>query len=142
MVAPVITFWDSGDSAEYTSLDYGSIDAGQTTSVTTINVWNDKGGGAGSATASNVVMKTVTSGGAYSGIALVDDKWYNVECTSYGDVVYTAIGGATSKAIGYASADQTIPTNQKAVVLTKIIVPVGATSGSISFKIRASYTYT
>lgn len=142
MVAPVITFWNSGDTSEYTSLDYGSIDSGQTTAVTTINIWNDKGGTASSSTATSTIISVLTSTGGSTGNDLVEDKWYNVECTSYGDVAYTAIGGATTKAIGYASADQTIPSNQKAVILTKLIVPSGTISGTTTFKVRVSYTYT
>ena len=142
MVAPNIEFWNSTSTVKYTTLDYGSLDAGQTTAVTTINIWNDKGTVLNSSTANGVTITTMTSGLLNTGSTLVDSKWYNVECTSYGDAVYTAVGGLTTKAIGYASANQTIPKNQKAVVLTKLIVPSGASTGIQNFYIRVTYTYT
>lgn len=142
MVDPVITIWNSGDTAQYTEIDYGAIDAEQSTAETTINVWNDKGGGANSVTATAVTITTITTAGLLTGLDLVNDKWYNVKCTSFGDAVFTAVGGATTKAIGSAAGVQTIPKNAKAIVVTKNIVPSTATSGLRQYKVRVAYTFT
>lgn len=142
MADPVITIYDDADSAEYTTIDYGSIDAGNESPVTTLHIWNDKGGSNSSDTAENCVIRTVTSTGAYTGLDLVEDKWYNSKCTSYGASDFTAIGGATTETIGSTSGNDTIPSDDKAVCDTKIVVPGTASSGSRSFKVRVSYTFT
>lgn len=141
MVAPVITFYDSTDATNYLAYSYGSWERGQTSTAVVIDVWNDKGGGAGSDTAQNVTITTTTEAGALSGTDIIDDTWYEVECTSFGDVAYTPVGGATTKAIGYAAADDTIPTNQKAIVSTQINIPAAATGGLRSFRMRVAYDY-
>jgi len=142
MADPDIKFYDSTDTTEYTSLDYGSIDAGNESSVITLHIWNDKGGSLGSSTAENCVIRTVTSTGAYTGLDLVEEKWFNSKCTSYGATTYTAIGGSTTETIGSTSGTDTIPSNAYASVDTKIVVPGTASSGSRSFKTRVSYTFT
>ena len=142
MADPVITIYDSTDTTEYTTIDYGNIDAGAESSVITLHVWNDKGGSAGSSTAENTVIRTVTSTGAYTGLDLVEDKWVESKCTTYGASSYTAIGGATSEVIGSAASTQTIPSNAYASCDTKVVVPGTASSGTRSYKTRISYTFT
>lgn len=141
MVAPLIEFWNSTDTAKYASLPYGNADTGADSSVITLDIWNDKGDVLHSADATTCTITTVTTSGALTGLDVVTGKWYNVECTSYGDAVYTAVGGATTKAIGPSAALETLAKNTKAVCLTKYTVPVGATTGLRTLKIRVAYSY-
>ena len=140
MVAPVIAWWNSTDSSQYSSYSWGTVDAGSVSADNTFNIWNDKGGGAGSSTATSVTFTAKDSSGGDTG-ELVTGKWTEVKCTSYGDSTFTTVGGTTTKAIGYASANQTVPSNQKAICVVHENIPGGATAGTVNFKLRCSYQY-
>jgi hypothetical protein len=140
MVAPVITWWNATDTSQYSSYSWGTVDAGSISSDNTFNIWNDKGGSAGSSTATSVTFTAKDSAGGDTG-ELVTGKWTEVKCTSYGDTTFTAVGGTTVKEIGYSTGVQTIPSNQKAVCVVHINVPSNATAGTVNFKLRVSYTY-
>lgn len=140
MVAPVITWYNSTDTVQYSSYSWGTVDAGTISSSNTFDIWNDKGGGAGSSTATSCTFTAKDSSGRDTG-ELVTGTWTEVKSTSYGDVTFTPVGGTTTKAIGYASADQTLPSDEKAVCVVQINVPGSATAGTVNFKLRASYQY-
>ena len=152
MADPIITFWDSTDSTQLSSIPWGSCGKGVETSEYTMNVWNNKGGSSPVDDAINCSITTMTYTGLESGDTVangqevVSDTMLNAKCTSYGDTSFTAVGGSTTTPIGYTTSTATLkgstatPSEQKATVVLKMSVPSDATGASINFKIRLNYS--
>lgn len=139
---PQIQIYDSGDITEgfYPSFGMGYKE-GYSKSIT-LHIWNNKDGTEGT-TASNVTITTSTPTAITDATVaeVVSGKWLNVKCTSFGDESWTAVGGVTTKAIGYDEAMQTIPYDEKAIVETKLSIPATATAGWYTFSIVIAFDY-
>ena len=141
MVAPDFSIWSSDGVTEYSAYSWGVGAKNTTTAEVTLYIWNDKGAVSGSDTADNVTITTKTTSNEDTGSTLVEDDWYEVKCTSFGDVAFSAVGGATTKAIGYAAADQTVPSDEKAIVVNQINVPLDVVGGVYEFLLRLDFDY-
>ena len=147
-----ITIRNSDDSAELSSISWGSINKGSASAELTIRIWNNYGGASAvdDATDCALVVKTYTlldTGDTNAnGQELVTEQFVSAKCTTRGDTSFTDIGGATTLPIGNAAASTTLsgeitdPTAQASTVVLKITVPSDANAASINFKLGLAYT--
>lgn len=154
MPQPIVSFWNAGNTAQITSYDVGVIDAGSVSTDTTILIWNNKAGGTAVSDMTNVTVTTKDAAGGNTGEFVVN-KWVEVKCPALGDVAFTPVGGATTKAIkakgasvasgiikgavndgGYATAQ-----DNYAEIIVHVNVPSMAVSGVANGLLRCSYQY-
>lgn len=151
MSAPVITFTDSS-SATLSSLSFGNVNAGTTSSPVSILIWNNKAGGSVVSNTTSTTITTVTFNGLNTGDTVQNGQEvvsYLVlaeQCTSQGDSGYTQVGGTTTAPIGSAAGgtgviDGTVG-GDAAYLNLESIVPNNITPGAVQFLIRTSYLYT
>jgi len=148
MPSPLFTVTDAS-SATITSVSYNNVNAGSTGGIVPLLFWNNKGGTSIISDAVQVSVTTKTFNGldtgdtVANGQEIVTNLIFNIECTSQGDTVYTAVGGPTTAPIGNA-APGTISGavgGTYAFVNTKIVAPNTVTAGPAQFLIRLNYLY-
>lgn len=150
MPAPVITFTDSS-SATLSSLSFGNVNAGTTSSVVPILIWNNKAGGSVISDTSSTTLTTVTFNGLNTGDTVQNGQevvTYLVldeQCTSIGGS-YTQVGGTTTAPIGSAAGGsgtiKGVVGGDATYINLKLVVPSNITPGAVQFLIRTSYLYT
>lgn len=143
-VAPAISFYKADDTTVLNDSNpnaHGAVTAGAVSADNEIHIWNDKGGGAGSATATNVQITTLTATGLSSGDTIANGNevvtglWVEIESITNGDSVFTSVGGSTTKTL----AD--IASNADHVIKEHVTVPTNATAGAITYLLRLLYNY-
>lgn len=147
MASKIISIRDSDDSEEITSINWGIIDKGSSSSELTIRIWNNYGGASNTDDATSCVLavKTYlnlnTGDTVANGQEVVTEKFVSAKCTSRGDTTFTPIGGTTTLPIGYTSGSQVLsgnistPANQAATVILKFTIPSDAEASSITCKL-------
>jgi len=141
MVAPNIECFDELDVASLDSISFDSTDKDTVTAEKTFNIYNDKTGAAGSATATSCRLSIKTLWDAAIGATIVDEGWVKAKCTSYGDAVFTDMIGNINKEIGSTNSVDTIPSTECAIVVLKIAIPADAIGRIHGFKIFIDYQY-
>lgn len=161
---PIITIMDESSSNQVTSWHMGVIKSLETTGTKVINVWNNRGGKTSVSDLINTTITTLNVNGGTTNEQVVVDKWVKAcvdsvaETNTSGQKIFSAIGGTTSCPVAYQNAkgddlDNGIikgtsndgtkgnsSTNYSKISL-KMTVPLNATDGSHSFKIRVQGYY-
>lgn len=132
-------------------MNYGNCNAGSTTSVIPILVWNNQNGGQTVPDAVSCNITTVTFNGLISGDTipngqeLVTNQYFQVQCLSQGDTGYTPVGGNTTHTISTSAGNLgDIPGTIGggfAYVNTQIAAISTVTAGPVAFLIRCNYLY-
>jgi hypothetical protein len=165
MSAPYITFTAAQNSSSLlTTLSFGNVDAGTTTSPLSVWVWNNRvdGLGNGVSTVSDTNSTTFTTrtytgqdstsnGGsdtAANGQQVVDTTIVQVRCVTLGESGSTwySVGGSTNAhTIGSASGGSGIIKGSiggdYAVIAVRLNVPSNVTAGPTQWLGRVSYLY-
>ena len=151
MPAPVITFTDAS-SATLSSLSFGNVNAGATSSTTPILIWNNNGGGSVVSDTASTTITTVTFNGLISGDTVQNGQevvTYLVlgeQCTSLSAPSFTQVGGATTGAIGSTVGGSGVIKGtvggDAAAVNLRLVVPNNITAGPVQFLTRVAYLYT
>lgn len=162
---PVVSFWSGDNTTEVSSWAIGVINAGSSSPVLNMLIWNNRAGIADVSDMQDCKL-TVLDSTLGETIPLVTEKWVGVRVDSAGetgetDESFTRIGGNDPvggtprntkdiKALG--QTDFTIKGTANTGVLTdtanfaevtaKVFVPLNAPAGAQSFKVRVSYFYT
>lgn len=138
MVDPKIELYDSSGANKLIDYSFGSNAKGD--SITgSFRIYNDKGGTLSSDTATNCKVLIKTLWKTFTGLAPIDDDWISVKSTSYGDTSYTTLSSGDRKSIGYASANDTIPSNEYATLDIKIDIPSDAIGKLYSIGLHIDY---
>lgn len=159
---PVITLLGSDQTTAVSAWHVGTVKSQQDSDILEVNIWNNKGEATNAV--SNIQDATITtlaSDGTSTG-ELVTNTWVQVRVNNAVDTssnaVYTKIGGDTTAALAYMGATGDDLTNgiikgttndgtaaNSAVnycnVKLKVNVPMNATAGSQSFKVRVQGYY-
>lgn len=153
MAAPIISWYKADNVTQVTTWDLGVVDAGTVSTDSTFLIWNNRGGSGAVSDMTNCTITTKDSGGGNTGELLLN-KW--IEAKLLGDSTYTAVGGATTKAIkggnsaptgtisGAANDANTATTATQSCYATVILhanVPPTATAGNVDFLTRIAYQY-
>lgn len=152
MAAPVISWYNAGNTAQITSWDIGTVDAGSVSNDTTFLIWNNRGGSEAVSDMLNCAITTKDNAGGNNG-EIITNKWIEVKVDSMKEASYTPIGGTTTKAVqadGAAAGVISGAVNDGNVAnailnFTKVTlhanVPATATAGNVSFLTRIAYQY-
>jgi hypothetical protein len=151
--APVLTLTDPNNTVLPT-LNFGVVDAGNTTGGIRIRIFNNLANAAGIADAINPTITTKTYNGEDSGDSVANgnevviNQMIQVQCTSAGETSYYTIGGANIHSIsdsppqsGNVPPPPTIHSNNYAECLVRAQVPPAATAANVSFLIRCAFQY-
>jgi hypothetical protein len=157
MAAPVITLYDSANTAVVSSWPVGTVKAGNPSSVLELLVWNNKGGASAVSDLKEATVACKDGNGENTGEVPVG-LWMNtlVNSTAALDTdgttkIYSAIGGdttrplrgegvsaATGDVISGAVNDGTTAnsTTNYCNCKFKVVIPINATAGTFAFKLR------
>lgn len=157
MAGPSIALYNSADSAIVSTWSVGTVQAQVASTVLTVNIWNNKGGSTAVSDLKDCSVTVLDSNGSTSDEDVAKNKWVQINVPSIdgNSTTYTAIGGATTKAIRANSgvSDNTIKgdtnngvsANSGANVATvnfRIMAPINSDPGNKTFKIRLTGYYT
>lgn len=152
-MAVAISWWKPDNMSQWTKWEIGTVDAGNTSKNDTFLIWNNRGGSSAMSNAEECTLTTKDIAGGDTG-ELVTEKWIWAKVDTMGETGYSAIGGATTKAIkagGTAPAgtisgaanDGTVAAsaNNFAQVTLQARPSVTATAGNVDFLLRLTYLY-
>lgn len=144
MPAPVLTWYDSGDVAQATSLTFAP-ENGVATAAQTVHLWNDKGGTAGSDDATELHLTCYTRDQG-------DTTWSQThDAAAYGWVRVQAVGsggtgapaahltGLTSIGLSRQLNLLDLPSNGYRSIEVSVLVPAGVGTQAIEVKLVARY---
>ncbi len=152
MAAPIIAWYDSTNTTQQTSMDFGTVDAGSVSDVIELLIWNNRGGGSAVSDATSCVVTTKDTQGGNTG-DVVQDRWEEAQDEKEATPSFVAIGGDTTRPVGNGVTPQVIsgaandgttvnsPANF-ADVSFRWRVPAAATAGLRNWLTRLSYLYT
>jgi len=151
MPAPVVSWWNSANSAQVTQWNAGTVDAGSTSADTSLLVWNNRGGATAVSDMTNTTITTKDTSGGDTG-SVVTEKWVEVRVDELGESVFTPIGGITTHPIGNGITaqqidgsvnDGTLANSDANYCLLTVhwAVPVTATAGTYNWLLRVAYQY-
>lgn len=154
MPAPTVSWYNVDNTAQETSWQIGTVDAGSPSQYKTFLIWNNRGGSSALSDMTGCTITTKDISGGDTG-ELVTGKWVRVRVDSMSETSFTEIGGTTTKAIkagGSAPAGTIKGTNNdgtkanSAANFAQVTVyaqpSVTATAGNVDFLLRISYTFT
>lgn len=153
MPAPIISWYDSTNTTQLTSLDFGVVDAGAVSADIRVLIWNNRGGGTAVSDATSCVVTTKDTQGGNTGDVVVE-KWVEAQDNKEATPTFVAIGGTTTRpvagapgtnpqVISGAANDGTTANspNNFADVSFHWRVPATATAGQRQWLTRLSYQY-
>lgn len=153
MPAPVISWYDSGNTTQQTSVDFGVVDAGSVSAIIRLLIWNNRGGASAVSDATGCVVTTKDTSGGNTGDVVVE-RWEEAQDNKEATPAFVAIGGTTSRPVAAnpAAAPQVIKgtandgttansPNNFADVSFQWRVPSTATAGQRNWLTRLFYNY-
>ncbi len=139
MASPLLSLRNV-DGSEITSIDFGTVNAGEVSGTVEIRVWNDYGGANGSDEAQNVGIKVLDANGQEQG-DLVEEAWLEYRVGKNDDTAYPALVENDWKPLGkgfYAELGS-IQSNTYRTLFLRLRVPPGEASGTIDFMLSPFY---
>lgn len=152
MAAPVISWYKADNTAQVTSWDIGTVDAGSVSNDSIFLIWNNRGGASLVSDMTNCAITTKDNAGGNNG-EIITNKWIEVKVDSMGESSFSPIGGTTTKTVQAAGAAAGVISGaindgsvaNAALNFAKVTlhanVPSIATAGNVSFLTRIAYQY-
>lgn len=92
MALPIVSWYNESNTAQLTSWNIGTVDAGSSSSPFTVLIWNNRGGDIEVSDMQNCTITTKDASGGNTG-EIITDKWITVKVDSLEESTFTQIGG-------------------------------------------------
>jgi hypothetical protein len=151
MSAPIVSWYNSTNTASVTGWDIGIVDAGGNASASTqFIIWNNRGG---ATSVSNMTNTTITTVATDMNSSIIADKWIQLKVgTNFEPIGGTGVNDVKSiKAVntsvsagiieGGINGGTTSSDRNFCIVELRALVPSTATPGVVNFTTRVAYQY-